>query len=273
MRGGLGLVVEHDPVGRVGVGPGSVASKTKGAAASSSVRKSILQTETKTVTSESCHGSIRVKHNGDYLERRDDDDSSACLATSKSFRSRHSLSSRSPPPLPHMQCSSSLGLVDMDQIEITGVTSGLSSLGFNNHESEFIISPHEACETNNRHLGNKAVPLVLSGDKSWNDVDAEMKTRESVTSFYQSKKPTNAPSKQASSNGITIGVEIQSGYTEHHCNVATPRNASCSLGMLGEFLGITPPKDNKPKTSPFKQLLVSCAMLEPRWSPMLSYHN
>ena len=180
MRGGLGLV-EHDPVGRVGAG--SVASKTidaADAAASLSVRSesaairnyksSILQTETaetETVTSESCadHASIRVKHNGAYLsaatttstaggsvERRDDDDSSARLATSKSFRSRHSLSPTSPPP---------------DQVEIAGVASGLSLLGFNDYESEeSIISPHD-CETNNRHLIiHKAASLVLSAEMS-----------------------------------------------------------------------------------------------------------
>ena len=274
MRGGLGLV-EHDPVGRVGAG--SVASKTidaADAAASLSVRSesaairnyksSILQTETaetETVTSESSadHASIRVKHNGAYLsaatttstaggsvEQRDDDDSSARLATSKSFRSRHSLSPTSPPP---------------DQVEIAGVASGLSSLGFNHHESEELtVGPHD-CETNNRHIIiNKAASLVLSASgEPWDDVDTEMEKMEAVTSLYQSKKPTNAPSKQVSSTpGIAIGVEIQSGYTEHHCNVSTPRDASCSLGMLGEFLGATPPKDNKPKTSPFQQSLVSC---------------
>ena len=273
MRGGLGLV-EHDRVGRVGAG--SVASKTTDAAdaaASLSVRSesaairnyksSILQTETaetETVTSESSadHASIRVKHNGAYLsaatttstaggsvEQRDDDDSSACLATSTSFRSRHSLSPTSPPP---------------DQVEIAGVVSGLSLLGFNDYESEeSIISPHD-CETNNRHLIiHKAASLVSARDEPWDDVDTEMGKMEAVTSLYQSKKSTNAPSKQVSSTpGIAIGVEIQSGYTEHHCNVATPRDASCSLGMLGEFLGATPPKDNKPKTSPFQQSLVSC---------------
>ena len=265
MRGG---VVEHDPIGRVGAG--SLASKTTGAAASSSVRsgeevirnsKSILQTETKTVTSESCedHGSIRVKHNGNYL------------STTTTTSTADSLPS--PPSLPHMR-STSLGLqsVDMDQIEITGVASGLSSLGFNNHGSEFSISPHEY---GSNHIRNEAVSLVRSAsDESWDDVDREMKKMESVTSLFQSKKPTNATSKQVSSTpGITIGVEVQSGYTEHHCNVATPRNASCSLGMIGEFLGVTPPKDNKPKTSPFRQLLVSSAMLQPRWSPIPLRHN
>ena len=276
MRGGLGLV-EHDRVGRVGAG--SVASKTTDAAdaaASRSVRsesavirnsKSILQTETETVTSESCadHASIRVKHNGAYLsaatttstaggsvERRDDDDSSARLATSKSFRSRHSLSPTSPPP---------------DQVEIAGVVSGLSLLGFNDYESEeSIISPHD-CETNNRHLIiHKAASLVSARDEPWDDVDTEMGKMEAVTSLYQSKKSTNAPSKQVSSTpGVAIGVKIQSGYTEHHCNVSTSRGASCSLGMLREFLGTAPPIDNK--TSPFQQSLVSCAILEPRWSP------
>ena len=276
-------MVEHDRVGRVGAG--SLASKTDAAdaAASSLVRsgsaairnsKCILQTETaetETVTSESSadHASIRVKHNGAYLsaatttstaggsvERRDNDDSSACLATSTSFRSRHSLSSTSPPP---------------DQVEISGVASGLSSLGFNDHESEeSITSPHEGETNNHRHIViHKAASLVLSAsDDPCDDVDTEMKKMEAVTSLCQSKKPTNAPSKQVSSApGIAIGVKIQSGYTEHHCNVSTPRDASCSLGMLGEFLGATPPKDNKPKTSPFQQSLVSCAILEPRWSP------
>mmetsp|Transcript_22309 Transcript_22309/g.52685 ORF Transcript_22309/g.52685 Transcript_22309/m.52685 type:complete len:349 (+) Transcript_22309:93-1139(+) len=252
MRGGLGLV-EHDPVGIGRVGAGSLAKKTTAAAAAagSSVRsgaevirnsKCILQSETKTVTSESDHGSIRVKHNGDYL--------STTTSTSTAADSR-SLSS--PPQL--------LGLksVDMDQIEITGATSGLSSLGFN-HGSEFSISPHEY-EPSNRHIRNRAVSLFRS-DGSWG-YDTEMKKIESVTSLFQSKKPTNATSKQVPSTpGITIGVEIQSGYTEHH---STPRNASCSLGsVLGDFLGVAPPKDNKPKTSPFKQFVknVFCSPIE-----------